>query len=132
MVLQVNQKFQHQFQVDDRVYNGFISVFGDKNALHTDEAFAREKGFPSKVMHGNILNGFLSFFIGELLPMEEVMILSQHINFKNPVFLNDILNFEAVVEEQSEAVQVNTFKFKFFNSENKTVAAGRIQIKELT
>ncbi|WP_312389432.1 MaoC/PaaZ C-terminal domain-containing protein [Chryseobacterium sp.] len=132
MILQLNQKFEHQFQVDDKIYNGFISTFEDKNALHTSEEFARNKGFKSKVMHGNILNGFLSFFIGELLPTEDVMILSQNINFKNPVYLNDILNFEAVVEEQSEAVQVNTFKFKFINTENKTVAAGRIQIKELT
>lgn len=132
MVLQLNQKFQHQFQVDNEIYNGFMAVFKDKNTLHTNEEFAQNKGFRSKVMHGNILNGFLSFFIGELLPTEEVMILSQTINFKNPVYLNDILDFEAVVEEQSEAVQVNIFKFKFINTENKTVAAGKIQIKELT
>ncbi|MCX8522338.1 MaoC/PaaZ C-terminal domain-containing protein [Chryseobacterium formosus] len=132
MVLQLNQKFQHQFQVDDKIYNGFISVFEDKNALHTNEEFAQNKGFKSKVMHGNILNGFLSFFIGELLPTENVMILSQNINFKNPVYLNDILNFEAIIEEQSEAVYVNIFKFKFINNENKIVATGRIQIKELT
>lgn len=132
MVLQLNQKFQHQFQIDDKIYNGFITVFNDRNALHINEEFAQNKGFRSKVMHGNILNGFLSFFIGELLPTENVMILSQHINFKNPVYLDDVLNFEAVVDEQSEAVQVNTFKFKFINAENKTVAAGKIQIKELT
>ncbi len=132
MVLQLNQKFQHQFKVDDQIYNGFITVFNDRNSLHTNEEFAQNKGFRSKVMHGNILSGFLSFFIGELLPTENVMILSQNINFKNPVYLNDVLSFEAVVDEQSEAVQVNTFKFKFVNTENKTVAAGKIQIKELT
>jgi len=131
MILQLNQKFQHQFTVDERVYQGFISIFEDKNLLHTSEEFARKKGFQSRVMHGNILNGFLSFFIGQLLPTEDVIILSQQINFKNPVYLNDILNFEAFVEEQSEAVQVSTFKFKFINKENKTVSAGKIQIKEL-
>ncbi|KPE51775.1 hypothetical protein AOB46_07780 [Chryseobacterium indologenes] len=117
--------------MNEHVYRGFISVFEDRNALHTDEEFAKNKGFRSKVMHGNILNGFLSFFIGELLPIEDVMILSQTINFKKPVYLNDILHFEAVVTEQSEAVQVNTFKFKFVNDELQTVASGKIQIKEL-
>lgn len=130
MILQENQTFTHQFKVDDRVYSGFISVFEDRNALHTDEVFAKNKGFQSKVMHGNILNGFLSYFIGELLPTEEVMILSQTINFKNPVYLDDVLNFEAVVTDQSEAVQVNTLSFKFINADLKTVASGKIQIKE--
>lgn len=130
MILQENQTFTHQFKVDDRVYSGFISVFEDRNALHTDEVFAKNKGFQSKVMHGNILNGFLSYFIGELLPTEEVMILSQTINFKKPVYLDDVLNFEAVVTDQSEAVQVNTLSFKFINADLKTVASGKIQIKE--
>ncbi|MBL1221986.1 hypothetical protein JET18_14120 [Chryseobacterium sp. L7] len=130
MVLQENQAFKHQFRVDDHVYNGFISVFEDRNVLHTDEEFAKNKGFQSKVMHGNILNGFLSYFIGELLPTDDVMILSQTINFKNPVYLNDVLNFEAVITDQSEAVRVNTFAFKFINENLKTVASGKIQIKE--
>lgn len=130
MVLQENQAFKHQFRVDDRVYDGFISVFDDRNVLHTDEEFAKNKGFQSKVMHGNILNGFLSYFIGELLPTDDVMILSQTINFKNPVYLNDVLNFEAVITDQSEAVRVNTFAFKFINENLKTVASGKIQIKE--
>lgn len=132
MILELNNTFQHQFKVDDTVYNGFINVFNDRNSLHIDDEFAQNKGFKAKVMHGNILNGFLSYFIGELLPTENVMILSQSINFKNPVYLNDILNFEAVVSEQSEAVLVNTIKFKFVNTELKTVASGKIQIKELT
>ncbi|CAA7393945.1 MaoC/PaaZ C-terminal domain-containing protein [Chryseobacterium fistulae] len=132
MDLQLNQKFQHQFKVDDHIYNGFITVFNDHNSLHVDEEFAQKKGFKSKVMHGNILNGFISYFIGELLPTEDVMILSQNINFKKPVYLNDILDFEAIVDDQSEAVQVNTFKFKFINSNGEMVASGKIQIKELS
>lgn len=131
MILSLHQSFQHQFTVNAPVYEGFKEIFQDKNALHTNEEFAKEKGFTGKVMHGNILNGFISFFVGELLPSEEVMILSQTINFKNPVYLNDILDFEATVIEQSEAVKVDVITFKFVNSVLKTVASGKIQIKEL-
>lgn len=131
MILSLNQNFQHQFTIDSTVYEGFKEIFQDRNALHTDEEFAKEKGFAGKVMHGNILNGFISYFIGELLPFEQVMILSQTINFKNPVYLNDILDFEATVIEQSDAVKVDMIKFKFVNSSLKVVASGKIQIKEL-
>lgn len=131
MIVQLNQKFEHLFSVDAHVYEGFIAIFNDHNSLHTDEVFAKEKGFKTKVMHGNILNGFISYFIGELLPSEKVMILSQNINYRKPVYLNDRLLFEAVVVEQSESVMVNTFSFKFRNEEKELVASGKILIKEL-
>lgn len=131
MELKVGQCFEHYFLVSGEVYEGFKTIFGDHNPLHTDENFAVKHGFGQKVMHGNILNGFLSYFIGELLPYKEVMILSQTINFKKPVFLNDRLRFSATVTDQSEAVGVNVFSFKFQNEELVTVASGKIQIKDL-
>jgi acyl dehydratase len=39
--------------------------------LHIDDDYARSKGFKQKVMHGNILCGFLSRFVGELLPVKK-------------------------------------------------------------
>lgn len=131
MVLSLNQEFVCVFQVDSKIYDGFITVFNDRNPLHTDENFAINKGFVGKVMHGNILNGFISYFIGELLPSQDVIILSQNINFKTPVYLNNQLQFEAVVIEQSDAVQVNVISFKFRNEDKQVVASGKIQIKEL-
>ena len=61
MIFKVDDKYEHTFKVSDEVYEGFIDVFKDTNPLHTDEAFARAKGFKGRVMHGNILNGFLSY-----------------------------------------------------------------------
>ena len=59
--------------------------------MHVDLEFAQNYGYSSVVMHGNILNGFISYFIGEELPVKEIVILSQDIKFNNPVYLNDIL-----------------------------------------
>jgi len=122
------QEFLHTFQVTDSVYNGFIEIFKDKNPLHTDEAFAQAKKFREKVMHGNILNGFLSYFIGECLPVKDVIIQTQEIKFALPVYLNDKLDFYARVEDVFESVNTIEFKFHFSNAENKKVAKGKIQI----
>jgi len=124
----VGDKYQKQFTVSDAVYNGFIAVFKDTNPLHTDEVFAQNKGFKGKVMHGNILNGFLSYFIGECLPDKDVIIHSQEIQFKNAVYLNDELVFEAAIIGFYESVNAVEFKFSFKNSEAKVVAKGQIQI----
>lgn len=130
--LDINYKFTKIFVVSPKVYNGFIGVFDDKNPLHTDNDFAISKGFKEKVMHGNILNGFVSYFIGECLPIKNVIIHSQQIQFKNPVYLNDELLFEAFIENIYESVNAIEFKFTFKNSEPKIVAKGQIQIGLLT
>lgn len=121
-------KYIQQFKVTEEVYKGFLNVFKDKNPMHTDEQFAKSKGFKSVVMHGNILNGFISYFIGECLPEKNVMIYSQSIDFKKPVFLNDSLTFHANIEDVFESVKTAEIKFDFQNSEGIKVAKGNIMI----
>ena len=123
----VGEKYNLNFQLDERIYKGFIDLFQDENPLHVDSEFAKSKGFQSQVMHGNILNGFVSFFIGMKLPIKNVIIHSQEIHFKQPVYLNHELNFEAVITDFFESVNTYQFKFKFTH-ESKVVAKGKIQI----
>jgi acyl dehydratase len=121
-------KIKLKFVIDEGVYKGFITVFKDTNPLHTNAEYAVSKGFKECVMHGNILNGFISYFVGECLPTKDVIIHSQQINFSKPVYLNDKLEFEAEVDEIYESVKVIKFKFYFKNEEGKSVAKGNIQI----
>ncbi|MGZ3884302.1 MAG: MaoC/PaaZ C-terminal domain-containing protein [Bacteroidia bacterium] len=127
-MLKQGDKLKHSFTVSESVYNGFLATFNDTNPLHTNADYAISKGFKGCVMHGNILNGFLSYFIGECLPSKDVIIHSQQISFSNPVYLNDSLDFEAEVDEVFESVKVIKFKFNFRNAEGKRVAKGEIQI----
>lgn len=123
-----DKEYQHKFVVTQAVYDGFQQCSGDFNPLHTQEAFAKSKGFTECVMYGNILNGFVSYFIGMLLPTPDVIIHSQDIMFKNPVFLNDELDFTAKVEDISEVVNTVIFKYAFRNAAGKLVARGHVQI----
>jgi 3-hydroxybutyryl-CoA dehydratase len=120
--------FTQSFNVTSGIYEGFISVFSDMNPLHTDEKFAVGKGFNSRVMHGNILNGFLSYFIGECLPVKEVLIQTQEIKFLKPVYLNDVLTLHATIYDVYESVNTIDFKYFFENQDKIKVARGTIQI----
>lgn len=126
--MQKGETYTYKFKVTDKVYNGFIDVFADRNPMHTNEQFAREKGFKSIVMHGNILGGFLSYFIGECLTEKNVMIYSQTIDFKKPVYLNDELVLNASIEEIYDSVKTAEIKFSFENSEGVKVAKGKVLI----
>lgn len=120
--------FNHTFLVNEEVYRGFIRIFKDENHLHTDDSFARSKGFREKLMHGNILSGFLSFFVGECLPMKDVIIHTQEITYNNPVYLNDILKFHAQVAQVYDSVKAVEVKFIFENQAGQKVAKGKIQL----
>jgi MaoC like domain. len=120
--------FTCTFKVSPDIYQGFISLFKDTNLLHTDEKFAVSKGFTSKVMHGNILNGFISYFIGECLPVKDVLIQTQEIKYLKPVYVNDQLTLHAEIEEVFESVNTINFKYFFENHDKVKVARGKIQI----
>lgn len=126
--VQKNDRFTLKYTVSDAIYRGFIDAFNDRNPLHTDTSFALQRGFKSKVMHGNILGGFLSHFIGECLPMKNVIIHSQEIKYMLPVYLEDTLTLEAAVADVFESVGVVEFTYYFQNEVGQKVAKGKINI----
>lgn len=126
--MQKGEIFEHRFKVSEQVYKGFIELFNDKNPLHTNSEFAKEKGFEAIVMHGNILNGFISYFVGECLPLKNLVIHSQEIKYINPVYLNEELNFHAEITDVFQSVNVIEFKFKFLSANEKKAASGKINI----
>ncbi len=132
MFCKEGDRFEHSFQITDAVYEGFIQVFNDRNPLHTNEVFAKEKGFRGKVMHGNIMNGFLSYFIGECLSVKNVLIQSQEISFHKPVYLHDVVRFEATVSDIHESVNAVSFSFRFTDEQGKLLSKGKIQIGMLS
>ncbi len=121
-------QYKVDFKLTDKIYQGFINLFEDRNCLHTDHSYAVSKGFDDVVMHGNILNGFLSYFIGECLPIKNVMIHSQDIKYSKPVYCQDDLTFFAVVTDVISSVSVVILSFYFENQNNIKVAKGKVQI----
>ncbi len=121
-------QFTHTFRISEAVYNSFLAAFNDRNPVHVNDAYAQNMGFREKIMHGNILGGFLSYFIGECLPLKNVVIHLQEIKYLKPVYLNDELSFNAKITELYESVNAVVFSFTFENAEKVKVAKGKIQI----
>ena len=120
--------FELNYPVTPEVRDGFRQVFRDTNPLHTDRSFAQARGFVEEVMYGNILNGFISHFIGEELPIKNVIIHSQQIKFFKPFYCGDELLLKAEIGEAVESVHVFIFNFSFFNQQEIEIARGKVQI----
>lgn len=126
-MLKLNDHFVRDFVVTEQVYSHFVEAFADRNSLHMDNAYAKNHGYEAKVMHGNILGGFLSYFVGEGLPVSNTIILEQSIRFRSAFYLNDTLTLSATLVELYESVSAYIFKFSFTRNK-KTIASGRLQI----
>ncbi len=124
--LPAGAKFTHEFVVSEMVYSGFIQTFNDRNPYHVSDDAARAKGFAGKIMHGNILNGFISYFVGECLPVKTVVIQSQEIKFHKPVYLNDTVTLHAEIADFHESVKTAEISFQFINQNNVKVARGKL------
>lgn len=126
-----SQVLEMTYQVTQEVYDAFQRCSNDFNPLHTDKEFANRKGFPGCVMYGNILNAFVSHFVGMALPSPDVMIQTQDIQFRKPIWLGNKITIDARQEDVSEAVGIVRFKLKFYRpaeSKPELVATGHVQI----
>lgn len=126
-----SQSLEATYRVTPDSYYSFQRISNDYNPLHTDVSFAQQKGFPDRVMYGNILNAFVSHFVGMVIPSREVMIQTQDIQFRKPVYMGDEILLKATPEDVSEAVEIINFKLKFYRPAEKKpelIATGHVQI----
>ena len=127
----VGDVFIEKFKVSKELQNKFIELSNDKNPLHVNDEFAKKVGFKSKVVQGNLQNCIISYFIGECLPHKNVMILSQTINFKNPLYLDDSIFLNAKIISIHSSVSFIEFDYKFKNQLDEVISNGKITLKLL-
>jgi 3-hydroxybutyryl-CoA dehydratase len=120
---------EHLYTITPAVYERFVAAFGDTNRLHVDDGFAQSRGFPERVMHGAILNGFISHFVGVHFPGNGSLLHSVSAQYKSPCHLGDQVRIEATVTQVSEAVGVVTMELVLTNLTRSRVAAkARVQV----
>ena len=123
-------KVRHGYAITPAVYENFLSAFQDFSPVHVDEAYARQAGFEGRVMHGAILNGFVSHFVGMIFPGKPSLLLAVDLRFAQPSFLGDALELEATVSQKLDSQRVIVLDLAFKNLTQKHLAArGRAQVK---
>tara|TARA_X000000368_G_scaffold395841_1_gene363647 strand:+ start:110 stop:505 length:396 start_codon:yes stop_codon:yes gene_type:complete len=128
--LDVGQSWEKVWIISNHLVDKFIEISNDKNPLHTNSVFAKENGFEDVIVHGNILNCFISFFIGEMLPLKELIIINQQIKYITPFFINDSIKFSAILSKKNMSVNFLQFNFSF-EKRKITIAKGKIDVKIL-
>ena len=118
------------YRITPEVYEHFLKAFDDRSPIHVDAAHARAHGFAGPVMHGTILAGFLSHFVGMVFPGANSLLLSVDLRFSQPSYLGDTLRLQAKVAQKLETQRVVVLHIAFLNETRGAAAAsGRVQVK---
>lgn len=121
---------EREYVISPEVYESFLRAFDDRSPIHVDTAYARSAGFIDRVMHGAILNGFLSHFVGMVFPGASSLLLSVELRYQQPSYLEDRLLLRAKVAQKLDAQQVIVLHVTFLNqTRSVTAATGRVQVK---
>ncbi len=129
--IRLGQQKSKRYILTREVYEGFLATFKDTNPLHIDDRFARRAGFKSKVMHGAILNGFISNFIGTCFPGKHAVLHSVSIQYRAPVYLGDALLLRSKVEHKSAGTKTILLNISWFHvSPKHLVATAKVQVGE--
>lgn len=80
-----------EFHITQKVVDDFITFSGDCNFLHTDDEWtARNTRFPRRIVHGAIINAYVSKCITEHFGNGTVYV--EHlVRYKGPVYIGDTI-----------------------------------------
>jgi 3-hydroxybutyryl-CoA dehydratase len=128
--LELGMARESDYVITEAVYQKFLELFGDRSPVHTDAGHAMSQGFSGLVMHGAILNGFLSNFVGMVFPGANTVELSVEIRYLKPCYLGDQVRLRGEIVQKLDAMKVVVMHVSFQNATRTSLAAnGRVQIK---
>ncbi len=77
----------------------FAEVSGDKNPVHLDEEYAGRTMFKSRIAHGMLTASYISTVFGMEMPGPGAIYISQTLNFRAPVRIDDVVTAKVKVVE---------------------------------
>ena len=90
---------QYSQTITDADIKAFAGLSGDHNPVHVDEVYASESRFKRRIAHGLMSAGFFSALFGTKLPGPGCVYVSQTLNFKRPVYINDTVTATVTVTD---------------------------------
>jgi len=115
------------FSVTPQQMLQFAEISGDFNPLHTDDAFARAKGFDGAVVYGALMIAKVSQLIGMRLPGRNSVWASVSLDFRKPLYVGQAAQVEGLVTAVSASTGMIELKLTV-RAEGKVLAKGTAEV----
>jgi len=89
--LEVGMEASHTKRITDGDILSFANISGDCNPVHLDDEFAAGTIFKERIAHGILTASLFSTILGTKLPGPGAIYLSQSLNFRAPVKVDDVV-----------------------------------------
>ena len=116
-----------EFSVTAAQMRQFAELSGDFNPLHTDDEFARRKGFAGAVVYGALMVAKVSQLIGMQLPGRDSVWASIALDFRQPLYVGQVAQVEGVVTQVSESTGMVVLKLTL-RADGKLLAKGSAEV----
>lgn len=86
-----------RFTTDEVIEFSKLSL--DNNPVHLDEEYAKTTIFKNRIVHGFLSGSLISAIIGTMLPGNGSIYLNQNLNFRKPIYHNQLITGRVTVLE---------------------------------
>lgn len=90
----------------------FAELSGDLNPLHTDDDFARTRGFEGRLVYGGLIVAQVSRLIGMELPGVNAVWTGLDLQFRNPLYVGQQAIAHLTLTHLSEATRSAELKIR--------------------
>ncbi len=125
--LQLGQTESFSYVVSEESMQLFVKLTGDTSPIHMDDAYARRRGKPGRVVYGMLGASLFSTLAGVYLPGENCLLHSVEAKFVKPVYIGDTLTVSGTVQEINETFNTLTIKAVITNQKGEKVTRGLIK-----
>jgi acyl dehydratase len=129
MAYKVGDKATTTKAFSDQDVKLFAELSTDKNLIHLDDAYSATTIFKQRIVHGSLVSSLISAVLGNKMPGNGSIYLSQTVNFKRPVFLNDEVTCVVEIMEILTEKSIYKLSTNCYNSNNEMVIEGNAVIK---
>ncbi len=134
----MNTQTIHQLNTGDSAFisrrfseadvRAFAALTGDENPAHLDEAYASGTMFKTRIVHGMLVSSLFSALLGTRLPGLGTIYTGQTLQFRRPVYLNELITATITVKEILMEKNRVIFECKAVNEAGETVLLGEATV----
>lgn len=107
----------------------FSTMCMDKNPVHLDAEYAKMSFFGDRIVYGYLTASLFSGVIGSILPGTGSIYLNQNMNFRKPVYHNELVTATCTITHIREDKPIITLETICKNEKGEVVVDGTALIK---
>ena len=95
-MLKIGSSYKSIIVANDQTIQKIAQISGDINPIHLDEGYAKNSKFGKRIAHALFCINGISMIIGNYLPGNGAILISQNFKYMKPVYIDD--SIEITVE----------------------------------